>query len=125
MAEALLRRELADQVSIQSAGVEPWKHLHPMAIKVMNEMGISLGGHYPKGTDVMRDKSFDVVVTIGEPARLKTPDKLKEGRWIHWNISDPADADGTPDSFAVFKKAELEIEKQLKELVKLIAGLKK
>ena len=124
MAQAMLRRLVGDEVEIESAGVEPWDHLHPMAVRLMAERGISLDGHYPKSAESVADRAFDVVVTIGDPARAKLPERLRStGEWIHWDISDPADADDTPDSEAVFSRTAEAIEKKLPELTERLSRI--
>jgi len=118
MAEALCRQLAGDSVVVESAGVEPWDHLHPMAVKLMAERGLNLSDHYPKGVRAVRDRAFDLVVTIGEPARMKTPlDLPGDPNRIHWDISDPADADGTDDCERVFRRAAEAIEQRLPKLL--------
>lgn len=118
MAAALCEVETGDSLRVRSAGVEPWKNLHPMAVRLMNEQGISMEGKYPKPVHAILDKISDVIVTIGEPARLKLPKQLPgDPKVIHWDISDPADADGTPDSEPVFRRTKHKIEVQLAQLL--------
>src|SRR5207342_1749488 len=50
MAEALLRRHAGDRFEVYSAGLEP-KGIHPLTIRVMNEIGIPLEGHRSKSID--------------------------------------------------------------------------
>jgi len=119
MAEALLRTRVEETVQVCSAGVEPWQDLHPMAVKVMAEQGISLEGHFPKSVLSWQDRSFDITVTIGERAKQETPQAFLGNRWIHWDIADPADADGTPESLDVFRRTRDRIDERLSEIVRL------
>ena len=48
MAEGFLRHFQADQFEPHSAGTEPQPRVHPLAIKVMAEVGIDLSGQRPK-----------------------------------------------------------------------------
>jgi arsenate reductase len=124
MAQAMLRDLAQGKVSAESAGVEPWDHLHPVAVKVLSERGLDLSGHYPKPVAEVADRSFQVVVTIGDPAREKLPPKLaRNAHWLHWDIADPADADGANESKAVFTATADDIEKRLPQLLDLIAKL--
>ena len=117
MAQALFRGLMEGTVDVESAGVEPWPHLHPMAVKVMEQRSISLEGHYPKPVATVQERKFDCVVTIGDPARAQLPKvAFSAAYWMHWDVSDPADADGTPDSEAVFQATMEAIEKRLPEL---------
>ena len=103
IAQAMLRqRRPGDRV--ESCGVEPWEHLHPMAVRVMNERGIAHAGQFPKSPQRFLSDQFDVVVTIGDPARSKLPHAMRSACcWMHWDLADPADADGTDRSYAVFQ----------------------
>lgn len=123
MAQALFRRRMGDAVRLESAGVDPWPHLHPMAVATMAEQGLSLDGHYPKPVAAVAGQGFDLVVTIGDPARTRLPrGPFAAADWVHWDIGDPADADNTPDSEATFRATARAIEEQLPELERLMAG---
>jgi len=124
MAQALFGRRMGDAVRLESAGVDPWPHLHPMAVATMAEQGISLDGHYPKPVAAVAGREFDLVVTIGDPARALLPrGPFSATYWAHWDIGDPADADGTPDSQATFRATARMIEERLPELERRLAGL--
>lgn len=117
IAEALAKQAVGERAHVASAGVEPWDDLHPMARQVMAQRGTSLDGHRPKHAASVCDERFDLVVTIGDPARQKLPAALRQARWIHWDLSDPADADGTERSEAVFVQTADWIEQHLPEIV--------
>ena len=123
MAEALLRDRAPGSVRISSAGVDPWDDLHPMARKLMAERGLALAGHHPKHVRGFVDQDVDVVVTIGDRAHAETPDFRTGTRRVHWEIGDPADADGTPDSESVFRWTCTQIEKRLADMVDLLERL--
>ena len=117
MAQALFQA-CAPDLTVTSAGVAPWDHLHPMAVKLMHERGVSLEGHYPKHVQSMVNRKFDVVITIGDPARVGVrQDMFPDAQVQHWDISDPADADGTPDSEAAFRRAMAAIEDRMPGLL--------
>ncbi|MCX7608709.1 MAG: arsenate reductase ArsC, partial [Anaerolineales bacterium] len=48
MAEAFLRKYGGDRFEVHSAGLEP-KGLNLFTIRVMEEVGIDMSGHYSKG----------------------------------------------------------------------------
>lgn len=117
MAQAMFRELVGDRAQVESAGVDPWPHLHPMIVKLMQERGTSLEGQYPKPVSSVADQPFDLVVTIGDPARALLPKRaFSAAYWMHWNIGDPADADGTSDSESVFRSTAARIEQRLPEL---------
>jgi len=117
MAQAMFRELVEDRAQVESAGVDPWPHLHPTMVKLMRERGISLEGQHPKPVSSVADRPFDLVVTIGDPARALLPKPaFSAAYWMHWDIGDPADADGTPDSESVFRSTASRIERRLPEL---------
>jgi len=118
MAQAMCRAIAGDSVIIESAGVGPWPHLHPLAVQLMGERGLDVSAQYPKHVTDVTDRVFDLVVTIGDPAQKQTPLHLPgQPTRVHWDIADPADADDTPDSEAVFRRTAENIEARLPELV--------
>ena len=122
IAQAMARRRFGDRVHVESAGVEPWDHLHPMAVVVMTDRGLDFSGQRAKGVAAVRDQSFDVVVTIGTPAKQQLPADLPgDPQRIHWPIDDPADADGTDRSEPVFRGAAELIEQRMADLADLLA----
>jgi len=122
MAQACFRERVGTSVQVDSAGVDPWPHLHPMAVKLMAERGVSLEGHFPKHvTTVIPEGSitgpYDAVVTLGDPAHAHLPaGPFTCTHWMHWDIADPADADDTPDSEATFRATLAAIEARLPDL---------
>lgn len=121
MAEAVFKRLAGNQARVASAGVEPWPHLHPVAMRLMRERGIDLeqDGQHPKHALSLMNQSFDVVITLGDQACAKAPAFPGNPRRMHWAIADPADADqsGPDRQEAAFRFALSEIEKRLPELL--------
>ena len=48
IAEGFLRAAAGEIVNVQSAGSKPTGYVHPLAIKVMAEVGIDISGHRSK-----------------------------------------------------------------------------
>jgi arsenate reductase len=48
MAEGLLRKYRGDRYRVASAGTDPKPEVHPLAVRVMKEIGIDISGHRPK-----------------------------------------------------------------------------
>lgn len=122
IAAALFHRAAPDGVAVTSAGVDPWEHVHPMAARILAERDIDISRRRPRHVRDVAREAFDIVVTIGDRARDETPDMPGLPLRIHWDIGDPADADGTPDSEAVFRRTLDAIEERLPELVMLLEG---
>ncbi len=122
MAQALCRTRPGSRVVVHSAGVEPWQDLHPVAVRLLHERGIDVTGQHPKHVCRFSDTPFDWVVTIGPNAREGTPELPGNPRRIHWPISDPAEADGTPQQEDVFRRTLAAIEIKLADLLAMIGG---
>ena len=123
MAEALARRALGDLADVASAGVAPWDRLHPKAVELLTEAGYDLTGHHPKPVSA-HTTPFDLVVTIGDPALTRLPWPLPGApRWLHWDVDDPARADGRPDSESVFRRCRQQLAARLPELRRLLNGI--
>jgi protein-tyrosine-phosphatase len=86
--------------------------------------GLDVGNEHPKPVSAVCDRAIELVITIGDVAERELPCELPGGpRWIHWNISDPADFDGTPQSAGAFEEAAKAIEQNLPEIRRLVATL--
>jgi arsenite methyltransferase len=60
IAEGILRREVGDLVSVESAGSDPAKYVHPKAIQVKNELGI----------DISKNRSKHLSLGCGNPISI-------------------------------------------------------
>ncbi len=124
MAQAVARERLGQGLDVESAGVDPDDVLHPVAVSLMSARGICLEGHRPKSVSSVLARDFDIVITIGDPARAGLPKAaFSASHWIHWDIGDPADADGTPDSEPTFRRTLDRIEASLDQLVARVRDL--
>jgi arsenate reductase len=117
MAEAIVNARLSDDWRAFSAGTEPSGYLHPKAIQVLDEIGISHSGE-SKHTDQFRDMEFDLVVTVCDDAAENCPVWLGKGKRFHLGFPDPAKATGTDDEvLAVFRSVRDAIAKKIPELL--------
>jgi len=90
MAEAFLREYASDRFEVFSAGLEP-KDIHPLAIQVMKEKGISMEGQYSKPLSIFMGKAnFDWLITVCDNADKKCPFFPGMGSRLHWPFEDPA-----------------------------------
>lgn len=72
MAEGLCRELKGDVIESYSAGIE--KHgLNPLAVKVMQELGIDISSHTSKTTEDLGGVEFDYVVTVCRHADESCP----------------------------------------------------
>ncbi len=88
MAEALAKRLGEGRVRAWSAGSAPLGEIIPQTHRVLEEKGISLGGHWSKGLRDVPVSEMDVVVGMGCEVECPVPAGFK-GRVMEWNIPDP------------------------------------
>ena len=70
MAAALMRHLYGKFVYVDSVGVRTGE-LDPMAVEVMDELGIEIGKHRPRSFEDLEDASFDLIVTLSPEAHHK------------------------------------------------------
>jgi arsenate reductase len=111
MAEGLLRAKHGDRYAVFSAGTEK-THVRPLAIDVMQEIGIDINDHASETIDtVTGDRAFDVVVTVCDHAREVCPYVPARKRNLHQSFDDPSAATGTEaEQRAVFRRVRDEID---------------
>lgn len=88
MAEAWARALRSDQIDPYSAGVEP-HGMNPRAIKVMQECGVAMNGHYSKHIDSLAGIHFDYVVTVCDHAHETCPVFPGQTTRVHVGFDDP------------------------------------
>lgn len=109
MAEGWARALHGERLQAFSAGVEPHR-LHPLAVRVMAEAGVDIGGQRSKHVDELRDLQPDFVVTVCDHAAEVCPLFPGARRQVHHAFVDPARASGTEaEVLAVFRRVRDEI----------------
>ena len=96
LAEALVNHFLSEHWQAFSAGTRPSGYVHPLALRVLAELGIEHHGQ-SKSTDAFRGQAFDVVITVCDDAAENCPVWLGPGQRVHIGFPDPAHAPGSPD----------------------------
>jgi arsenate reductase len=116
MAEAFLK-SFDPTLEVSSAGTNPSSRVHLKAIQVMNEVGISLDGAFPKNVDRFINEPFDYVITVCDNAKETCPVFIgKVGKQLHIGFEDPAEATGTEEEvMAVFRSVRDEIRQRFLE----------
>lgn len=98
MAEAFLRFYAADQFEVYSAGLEP-KDIHPLAVRVMQEIGLDLKDHYSKSVaEYLGKVHFGCVVTVCANAEERCPIFPGVSQRLHWSFEDPAAFSGSDEA---------------------------
>ena len=94
MAEAIVNARRAGAWEAFSAGSRPAGYVHPLAIRVLAEVGIEVCGARSKPLSEFRGKPFDLVVTVCSSAAEECPVWLGLGRRVHQEYPDPAKVEG-------------------------------
>lgn len=97
MGEGLLRHLAGDRFAVFSAGLEAAAEIQPMAIQVMDEIGIDIRSQRPKMTkEYMGRLQVDYLITVCAEAEEDCPRALWTGKTVRlaWELDDPAKAIG-------------------------------
>ena len=90
MAAGFLRVLGEDRVEVRSAGSQPGASVNPVAVEVMNELGIDISEAIPSILTQENVEQSDVVITMGcGDACPVLPGK----RYEDWQLEDPAGQD--------------------------------
>ena len=117
MAEAIVNARLSDDWRAFSAGTVPAGYVHPKAIQVLDEIGITHKGE-SKSAEQFRQMDFDLVVTVCDDAAENCPVWLGKGKRVHLSFPDPAKAGGTDEEkLAVFRSVRDAIAQKVPELL--------
>lgn len=110
LAEGLLRAAASDVVNVASAGSKPAGYVHPLAIQVMQEIGIDISGHHSKHLSEFLSQPVETVVTVCGNADQACPMFPGQVNRYHWGFDDPAHATGTEEEkLAVFRRVRDQI----------------
>jgi len=102
MAEALLRKAAGDRFEVHSAGLEPTV-IHPLTIKVLEEIGIDARQQYAKSLNVYLGKMhFSFLITVCSKAEERCPIFPGAGQRLHWPFNDPAAFEGGQEQRLAF-----------------------
>ena len=117
IAEAITNTYLSDKWEAYSAGTKPAGYVHPLAINVLNEIGINHEGR-SKDASQYSAMDFDLVVTVCDSAAEDCPIWLKSGRQVHLSFVDPAKFEGDEEfSLEKFRLVRDEIKQKIPQLL--------
>ncbi len=99
-------------VTVESAGSAPTGQVHPLAIEVMNEIGIDISKHRSKHLNEFLDQPVHTVISVCGNADQACPMFPGMVHRYHWGFDDPAKAKGSnAEVLAVFRRVRDEIAK--------------
>lgn len=88
MAEGWAKHLKSKSIEAYSAGVEP-HGMNMLAVQVMKEAGVDIGGHHSKHVDELKGVQFDYVVTVCDHANETCPLFPGKTKVIHVGFDDP------------------------------------
>ncbi len=110
LAEGILRAASGGLFNVASAGSKPSGYVHPLSIKVMQEIGIDISGHHSKHLSEFLSVPVETVVTVCGNADQACPMFPGQVNRYHWGFDDPAHATGTEEEqLAVFRRVRDQI----------------
>ena len=122
MAEGLARHRFGDRAEVVRAGSQP-SRVNPLAVEVMQEIGIDIRSHHSKSVNMLDAARFDLVITLcADEVCPVLPGSVQR---LHWPIPDPAAVDAQADRAAAlraFRDARDAIDARLQTIRELIAN---
>lgn len=96
MAEAILKSMHGRRMFVDSVGARRGE-LDPLAVEVLDEIGIDLSRHRPKTFDQLEDGFFDLVVTLSPEAHHRALELTRESACEveFWRLPDPSLVEGS------------------------------
>jgi len=114
MAEGLLRHLGQGEIEVFSAGTAP-SAVHPLAVRVMEEIEIDISSHRSKDLDGFRHSSFDDVITVCDNAAESCPVFPGGARRTHWSLPDPVAVQGDEgERLAAFRRVREALDSRMR-----------
>jgi arsenate reductase (thioredoxin) len=109
LAEALVNHDLGETWLAFSAGTRPAGYVHPLALQVLQEIGIEHQGT-SKSVEEFQGQAFDAVITVCDDAAENCPVWLGKGLRTHIGFPDPAKVSGSEEErLAAFRQVREDI----------------
>jgi len=119
IAEALLDRFGGPDFGVASAGTSP-KQVHPLAVRVLAEIGIDWQEARAKPVTELLDRSFDYVITLSNSAREECPTLPGPHSSLHWHLEDPSTVDGTEEQcLEAFRATRADLTTRLRPFIEI------
>lgn len=113
MAHGFLQ-SLDKDLQVFSGGTRPASQVNPLAIKVMEEVGVDISSHVPTSVEAYLDEAWDYVITVCGGARETCPSfNGKVGKQLHIGFDDPSEAQDSEEFIlSEFRRVRDEIKKE-------------
>jgi arsenate reductase len=121
MAEAILRHLDPVRFESLSAGSHPAGFVHPLVIRVLEDMGIPVEGQYSKSWSEFVGQPIDLVITVCDSAAEEVcPVWPDAPLTIHWPLPDPTFYPGPPEAQAdLARRVAEQLISRLKQVIAL------
>lgn len=118
MAEGFLRKYHGDRFDIYSAGTAPKDRVHPLAVRVMGEVGVDISAQRPRDVEGFLGKlPLTHLLIVCDRANASCP-RVWPGSLsrTYMPFDDPADATGSEEQvLTVFRRVRDEIDHAMRE----------
>ncbi|MBS4044923.1 MAG: arsenate reductase ArsC [Alphaproteobacteria bacterium] len=117
MAEGILKALYPKQVFVDSAGVRKEK-VDPLAVEVMDEIGLDIAKHRSKNFEDLEDSSFDLIISLSPEAQHTAVDMTRTMACDveFWNTFDPTIVEGTREQrLAAYREVRDFLNKKIRE----------
>ena len=116
MAEGFARSLVANVDRVYSAGTSP-KGIHPLAIRVMGEVGVDISAQHSKGLNEIPLGQIDQLITLCGDAAETCPTLPAKVARTHWPLADPALATGDEEEvMKIFRQVRDDIRARVQAL---------
>ena len=117
IAEGFLRHYAGDHMIAVSAGIEPMP-INPMAIEVMNEIGIDISHQRAKDVATALREHFAYVVGVCDMSLERCPIFPFAFKLLKWDIESPSSVIGSREQrLAAFRRVRDQIERNVCQLL--------
>ena len=119
VAEALLGRYGGTDFEALSAGTSP-KTLHPLAVRILAEIGIDWSGARAKPVELFLHRRLDYVITLSDSALEACPTLPGPHSSLHWHLDDPAAVEGGLEvRLDAFRETRTELSIRLRPFIEI------
>ncbi len=115
MAAAMMKHWHGRHIFVDSCGVRPGP-VDPFAVAVMEELGIDIARHHPKGFDELEDTSFDLVISLSPEAQHSAVELTRTTACDveYWPIFDATAVEGSREErLAAYRMVRDQLEKRI------------
>ncbi|MEA1798847.1 MULTISPECIES: arsenate-mycothiol transferase ArsC [Rhodococcus] len=88
MAAGLMRKAAGDQVDVYSAGTKPGDAVNALSAETLLEVGVDITGQTPTLIDPQLVRDVDLVVTLGNEAKV---DSVAGTDFENWDTDEPSE----------------------------------